>query len=108
MQAHAFPGTSGARNPIAIVFIFIFIFFRLKVVGRLNHAREDGAIWRVGADSCEYLRHKKLHMCLWGGYNLGKHFFAFYLPNRMSHKPTFSNSFLGFCPICMKLGTYTL
>ena len=32
MQAHAFPRTSGAKNPTVIVKVFIFIFLRLKVV----------------------------------------------------------------------------
>ena len=67
----------GARNPIVIVKIFIFIFLRLNCC-RLNCAREGGAIWRVGPDSCEYLRHKKLHISACRGrYNLGKHVFAY-------------------------------
>ena len=40
-----------------------------------DRARESGAIWRVGTDSCKYLRHKKLHISTSRGhYNLGQRY----------------------------------
>ena len=87
MQAYAFPRTSSDRNPIVIVKIF---FLQLKVVLRAKRAREGGAIWRVGPDSCKYLRHKKLHISTCRGrYNLGQHVFAY---NSHMECRTFKNS----------------
>ena len=139
MQADAFPRTSGARNPIVIVKIF---FSCQKWCCRLNLARQGGAIWRVGQDTCTYLRHKKLHTSacrgrhildqhvlpitptpyvthskspdtLSGGESLcygHAHFCleSFFCKITKTGKHTFSDSSLGFCPICMKLAMDTL
>ena len=74
MQADVFPRTSGTRNPV----VFVKILFPIKWCCRLNRARESGAIWRVGPDTCMYLRHKKLHISACRGhYNLGQRVFAY-------------------------------
>ena len=63
MQAYAFPRTSSGRNPIVIVKIFISIFLRLKVVLQAKPCKGGRCKgWRVGPDSCKYLRYKKLHI----------------------------------------------
>ena len=84
----------------------------------------------VGPDSCKYLRHKKLHISTCRGrYNLGQHVFAFnshtvchtfknlVSPDSLNGAESLcsghahlrlENSSLGFCLICVKLGTYTL
>ena len=78
MQAHAFPRTSGAKNPIVILKIFIFILLQLKVVlqaklckGRRCNLEGWSRLLQISQT------HKKLHLSACRGcYNLGKHVFA--------------------------------